>query len=376
MRIVVLGCGFHGRGVAYQLAASGAGEVVVADLDPARAAATGAKAGTEWAAVDVRDREALGRLLAGAGVVFNATGPYHLLALGVIEAAIEQRVQYVDMLDDHEVAEATLLDPSWDQRAKAAGVAVILGCGIMPGLGALLTRYAYDRIEAPHTVDIRFVWNYNRAYPAAIQHFLRINSGLAPQWLDGRYERPGAFAGKLTAGFLPPVGPTPVYYTGVPDAVSIPHFLAGLRDVTARGAFYQPEANDFLEHMVRWGMASYADVPGESSRPMEYLLRFLASDAGAPYFEVPRADLPMAIQVSVAGPDAALTYEAHDHTRRATTAVAALVTEMVARGQIDRPGIGAPESAVPVDEVLRRVVAVPDIRIYDRSGSETRAFEG
>lgn len=374
MRIVVIGCGFHGRGIAYQLAASGAGEVVVADIDPERAASTGAKAGAEWATVDVRDRGALAKLLDGAGVVFNATGPYHLLALGVIDAAVEQRVHYVDMLDDHEVAEAVLLDPSWDARAKTSGVSVIMGCGIMPGLGALLTRYAYDRIDAAHTVDIRFAWNYNRAYPAAIQHFLRINSGMAPQWLGGRYERPGSFAGRLTAEFLPPVRSIEVYYTGVPDSVSIPHFLPGLRDVTARGSFYQKEANEFLEHMIRWGMASYADVPGEASRPMEYLLRFLASDAGREYFEVPRADLPMAIQVRVAGPDAELTYEAHDHTRRATTAVAALVTEMVARGEIDSPGVGAPESAVPVEAVLRRVLEVPDIRVYDRSGGGVRGF--
>lgn len=375
MRIVVLGCGFHGRGVAYQLAASGAGEVIVADIDPERAASTGAKAGVGWAAIDVRDRAALAKILDGAGVVFNATGPYHLLGLGVIDAAIEQHVPYVDMLDDHEVAEAVLLDPSWDARAKAAGVSITMGCGIMPGLGALLTRYAYDRIEAAHTVDIRFSWNYNRAYPAAIQHFLRINSGMAPQWLGGRYERPGAFTGRLMTEILPPVGSTEVYYTGVPDSVSIPHFLPGLRDVTARGSFYQHEANEFLAHMIRWGMASYEDVPGEQSRPMEYLLRFLSSEAGARYFEVPRAELPMAIQVRVAGPDAERIYEAHDHTRRATTAVAALVTEMVARGQIATPGVGAPESAVPVEAALRRVLAVPDIRVYDRSGDGVREFE-
>jgi lysine 6-dehydrogenase len=374
VRTIVLGCGFHGRGIAYQLAGAGVGGLVVADLERTRAEGVATKTGADDVTLDVRDARALRRILAGATAVFNATGPYHRLALPVIDAAIAAGAHYVDMNDDHEVAEAVFLDPSWDERAKAAGVAVVLGAGIMPGVSGLLARHAYARIEAPHTVDIRFAWNYNRAYPAAIQHFLRINSGMAPQWLNGAFIRPGSFAGRLTAEFLDPVGPAEVYYTGVPDPVSLARFLPGLRHATARGAFYQPEANQFLESMVRWGFAGYDEVPGQPSPPMEYLLAFLSSEAGAKYFEIPRRDVPMAIQVRVAGPDAEITYEAHDHTRRATTAVAAYATEMAAKGEVP-PGVASLESATPPAALLARLVATPGIRIYDCSGGQARPFE-
>jgi saccharopine dehydrogenase-like NADP-dependent oxidoreductase len=363
MRIVVLGCGFHGRGIAYQVAAAHPGEVIVADRDDARARAAGDKAGAEAVALDVRDRPALDRLLAGATTVFNATGPYHRLALGVIDAAIAAGVHYVDMNDDHEVAEAVFLDPTRAEGAKHAGVAVVLGAGIMPGLSALLVRHAYNRVEAAHTVDIRFAWNYNRAYPAAIQHFLRINAGMAPQWIEGEFVRPGSFAGRLTADFLEPAGPTEVYYTGVPDPVSLARFLPGLRNATTRGAFYQPEGNAFLEAMVRWGFASYDAVPGEANAPMEYLLEFLASDAGAKYFEIPRREVPMAVQVRVAGPDAEVIYEAHDYGRRATTAVAALTTELAAGGGVPA-GAWSLEALAQAPQLLEAVASAGGIRLF------------
>src|SRR6185295_12187885 len=53
VRVVVLGCGFHGRGIAYQLADSV--DVCVFDRDGERAAAVGAKAGVPWGTVDVTD---------------------------------------------------------------------------------------------------------------------------------------------------------------------------------------------------------------------------------------------------------------------------------------------------------------------------------
>ena len=65
MRIVVLGCGFHGRGIAYEIAAArDVGALVAADLDGARAAAVARKTGAEAVGLDLFDAAALARLLA------------------------------------------------------------------------------------------------------------------------------------------------------------------------------------------------------------------------------------------------------------------------------------------------------------------------
>ena len=127
MRLVLLGCGFHGRGVAYELAEmSEISDVLVADRDGQLARSTAERIGARWAEVDVQEEIRLREVIRGASLVFNAVGPYHYRQNGVrvVRAALAERVAYVDMNDDHEVAEDLLLDPTWNEAAKRAGIAV------------------------------------------------------------------------------------------------------------------------------------------------------------------------------------------------------------------------------------------------------------
>ena len=380
MRVVVLGCGFHGRGIAYELAAAdGVNDLVVVDRDGARAKRVAERTGAQSKAFDVTDGAKLSATVDGAGLVFNAVGPYHRSALSVISSAIEKGVPYADMSDDHEVAEALFLDPGWDERARDAKVAVLTGLGMAPGLTGILARLGHERLGAATRVSIRFVWNYSLNYPAAIQHFLRINSGLAPQFIDGAHSRPGAFAGRGTIGFLDPVGDREVYFTGVTDPVTIPRALPGVREVTTKGAFLQPEANAFLEAMVRWGMTDYEPIGEADVSPMEFLMGFVTSPEGAPRFDIPPLELPMAVQVEVEadgeGPTRRVIYEAHDLSRRASTSTAALAALMVARGETDFVGVRAPEGCIEPGPFLRRLMAAADTQFFDRTSGAREPLE-
>jgi lysine 6-dehydrogenase len=367
MKIVVLGCGFHGRGIAYHLARSArAVELSVVDRDGRRAAVVGKKAGVPWRRIDVTERDGLREVLEGADAVVNAVGPYHRTALGIIEAAMDIGIHYVDMNDDHEVAEALLLDPSWDERAWRAGVTVLIDCGVVPGLSGLLVRHASKQLDRTERVAIRFGWNYNREYPAAIQHFLRINSGDGPQFIDGRHVRMPPFEGHEDVDFHEPVGRTGVYFTGVPDPVAIARFIPGVQYATAKGAFYQEAANRLLRDMVRWGFTSYEPPAGLKLGPMEYLVAYLGSPQGARYFDIPRHDLPLAIRVEVdgsrSGRPVMLRYEAHDHSRRATTTFTALAALAVAKHEL-APGVLAPEAWPHPAAFLRELLMDRHIRI-------------
>lgn len=365
MKVVLLGCGFHGRGIAYRLVPEV--ELTVMDRDAERASAVGEKAGVPWRAIDVTDRDRLRAALAGAGMVVNAVGPYHRTALPVIEAAIDAGVHYVDMNDDHEVAESLLLDPSWDERARRAGVTVLVDCGVVPGLSGLLVRYASDQLDATERVAIRFAWNYNRRYPAAIQHFLRINGGRGIQVVDGAHVRMPPFDGLEYVDFRAPVGRAGVYYTGIPDPVAIARFVPGVRTATAKGAFYQEDANRLLRDMIRWGFTSYEPPAGQAASPMDYLVAYLGSPQGERFFEIPRRDVPLALRVEVegtrAGEPTTLQYEAHDHSRRATTAFTALAALAVAGGEL-APGVLTPEAWPSAGPFLRELVTDPAILLH------------
>jgi len=187
------------------------------------------------------------------------------------------------MNDDHEAAEELFLNPNWDERAKKAGVAVLTGLGMAPGLSGILARLGFEQFDSTEIISIKFVWNYSIKYPAAIQHFLRINSGRAPQYIGGNYTKPGFFAEREIVRFLDPVGTRPVYYTGIIDPITIPISLSGVKETTAKGAFLQPEANALLECMVKWGMTSYDPVQGTGTNAMEFLMAYLVSPQGQPY---------------------------------------------------------------------------------------------
>jgi saccharopine dehydrogenase-like NADP-dependent oxidoreductase len=367
VKVLVLGAGFHGRGIAYHLAGSEPPiDLTVLDRDEERAREVGSKAGVPWGTVDVTDHGALRDALAPADMVVNAVGPYHRTALGVIEAAIDAGINYVDMNDDHEVAEALLRDPSWDERARNADLTVLIDCGVVPGLSGLLVRHAADQLESIDRVAIRFVWNYNRDYPAAIQHFLRINSGEGPQYVDGRHVRMAPFEGREEVRFQEPIGSTSVYFTGVPDPIAVARFIPDIREATAKGAFYQPKANRLMEDMVRWGFTSYEPLTPGSPSPMEYLMTFLGSPHGERYFEIPRLELPLALRVEVEGKHAStqttLRYEVHDRSRRATTTFTALAALAVARGELNA-GVVAPEGWPKAAAFLRELVQDPHLRL-------------
>lgn len=382
MRVMVLGCGFHGRGIAYQIAAEDKNvKLIAADKDEERARRLADKTGGEWMMLDVDDGSGLRDALGNVDVMFNATGPYHLLGLKIVDTAIDTNTHYVDMADDHEMTEELFFNPAWDRRAREAGVAVLSGCGIMPGLSGVLARHGYDEMDEPRRVNIWFSWNYSLNYPSAIHHFLRINSGLAPQFLNGSYVKSGPFANRETIDFLPPVGGKEVYYTGVPDPVSISQSLPGLREVTASGGLHQPEGNDFMESMVRWGFTSYEKASGLDQSPMEYLMTYLASEEGKRHFDIEPLDQPMAVRVRVEGQHegkpCSRVFEAQDFSRRGTTSVAALATLIVASGEIEQRGVGSPEGWLDAESFLRRMAREPGVELFEvGSGGEARALFG
>ena len=370
MHVVIIGCGFHGRGIAYELAqAKEVTQVTVLDRDADLARRVAQKLGAQWQAVEVQDTHALRTAIRGAGMVFNGIGPYHYRRNGlcVVEAAIGEKVAYVDMNDDHEPAEALFLDPQWNKAAIDAGIPVITGTGIAPGVSAMLGKLGYERLDNPSSIDIWFSWNYSLHYPAALHHFFRINSGLAPQFIDGQYVRPGAFAGREEVDFLAPVGTKEVWYTGIIDPVSVSCSLPGLKRVTAKGAYHQPEANRLLEAMIRWGFTSYDSVPGSTETPMEFLMKFLVSQSGRVNFDIPMQDAPMGVRVQINDDQAgdSLVYQAQDFSRRGTTSAAARVALMLIRGEIEFSGVRAPEGCVDAKRFLADLATHPDIKLFE-----------
>ncbi|MHA1604389.1 MAG: saccharopine dehydrogenase NADP-binding domain-containing protein, partial [Candidatus Freyarchaeota archaeon] len=111
MRAIVLGgAGLMGSAVVDDLVRSGVEEVVVADLNVDAAQKVVKKyesVDVEVTAqfVDANDHNSLVEVISGADVVSSNIGPFYEYCVKIVKAAIEAKVNLVDICDDFDAAE-------------------------------------------------------------------------------------------------------------------------------------------------------------------------------------------------------------------------------------------------------------------------------
>jgi saccharopine dehydrogenase-like NADP-dependent oxidoreductase len=147
------GCGDMGRHAAKMLAQSDfVTHLLLAGIDDDRsrrfAASLGDKA--RFQPVDIANADDLDALMASADLVVNTAGPFFKLGALVTDSAIRTKRPYFDICDDVEPTLA-LLNRSAD--AKAAGIPMIVGLGLSPGITNLLARMAADSLDEVHSLD-------------------------------------------------------------------------------------------------------------------------------------------------------------------------------------------------------------------------------
>jgi saccharopine dehydrogenase (NAD+, L-lysine-forming) len=377
MKVAVLGCGGVGSEIARQLAGAGAvDELVVADLDVATATALADEVGAQWRQFDARDPDSVARVLDDAEVVCNAVGPFHKFALSIVEAAIATGTHYVDINDDYDVADALVGNPHFDEAARAAGVVVLTGAGSAPGLTNLMARRAaseLDRTDAVHVVmGVPFIVNLG---PAILEHMFHCASGDVTQFLDGEYRIVPAGGGRRRFDLLPPFGSYDFGYLGHSEAVTLPRFLPGVRDVTTRFSWFQPAGNDVYRALADWGFMS-ADTNGLPIAPRQYLAAFMCSEQGEAAMSVDISDAPLGAVFHVVaegrrdGMPTSVAFEVHqwmdptDAGDPLTAICAARAVTEVASGSVAVRGVQVPESCLDPEPFMRAVLAARRTDLY------------
>jgi len=147
---LVLGSGLIGPTIAQDLLESSeTKQVVVADKDPERLKACSSKlAGGRLSTqiIDVSDQSATSKLIKGFDVAICALP--HGLTIAADRAAIEAGVSLIDLA--FESGQMTL-----DNEACKAGVTLIPGCGVAPGLTNILASHAAENLDVVEEVHIK-----------------------------------------------------------------------------------------------------------------------------------------------------------------------------------------------------------------------------
>lgn len=146
----------------------------------------------------------------------------------VARAAVAAGCHVVTTSDDpDEVAELLALD----ERARAAGVSVVVGATMSPGLSCLLAALAARGMDA---VDEVHVARAGAAGPACARQRLRALRGTAVEWRDGNWQRRAGFSGRELCWFPDPVGAHDCYRAELPEPALLVDALPGLQRVSAR----------------------------------------------------------------------------------------------------------------------------------------------
>ena len=371
MKIIVLGgCGFMGSEVTRDLAAtSNFDEIVIADADLERAQALATELGGDRVRAikaDAGNEIGLTETLRGFEVVANCT-TYHF-GLIVSRAAIKAGVNYLDLGGLFNTPRQLELD----EEARRAGVTVCLGCGATPGVTNLMTRKAANQLDEVDEVHIAFAsYRAIAPSPGLLDTVLDEFSPGSQRffWRQGEFIEVPAFSGSKRVRFAEPVGEVETYYVPHSETRTIHRFIGkGVRVVDVRGT-WRTEIMQALRVFAALDLTGVKETEfrGTTIPTKEFLrahiLQHVAGFGG-------EGECAFLLNVQVAGvrdgerTNLELTTRhplrsewADAATAKMTGIPASIAAQKLARGEVSRKGVMAPEACFDPDSFFKELEA-------------------
>ena len=358
MRIAVLGSGAMGSSAATLLARHADVDLLVLDVDAARAEKVVAGIGRgEARAADIRSgtlRTVLREVEAVAACI-----PYRL-NIPVMEAALEAGCHYADLGG---LFHTTLKQLELNERFEAAGLSAVLGIGSAPGITNLLAKRGADALDEVRSIDLldgAVEPGGEFALPYSAETVLDEFTMPAMVFEDGEMNELPAATGAIRYRFPDPIGEQEAFYTLHSEPATLPRTIPGVRDVRWRLALPVNIAQGF-RLLTAVGLASEAPVPLSTSTvvPRELLIHLLNQlpEAEGPPHDVECIDV--VVEGTRSGEPARVlaramflpSPEGLSAGSFGTAIPIATVARWQAGGRV-RPGVHPPETAVDVEAFL------------------------
>ena len=257
MRALVLGgAGGMGQGVARDLIKQQqVTDVVLGDLypDPERLAPKLRDSEkVNLIKMDVNDHDGMVNTFKEIDVVINCAGPFYKTAVPVAKAAVEAKVNYIDICDDYEGTEI-LFNSEIDKMAREAGITVLTGMGSDPGTNNVLVKWYADRLDSVDEIYLYWVVSIAELAGAAWDHSLHMTLGKIPQYLNGELVHVEGGTEVVAEEFLEPLGTCHVRYVGHPQPLTIPKYIKGVKNVIIKGALIPQWVDELIKEQKDTG---------------------------------------------------------------------------------------------------------------------------
>ena len=355
--LVVGGTGGMGQGVARDLIKQEQiKKVVLGDIniDPGRVQdKLRASEKVSLIKIDVNDHAGLVSAIRDADVVINCAGPFYKTAVAVARAAVEAKVNYIDICDDYEAADI-LFASDIDNAAKEAGITVLTGMGSDPGTNNVLVKWYANHLDRVDEIALFWVVSIAELAGAAWDHSLHMTLGKIPQYLDGKLEYVEGGTGEEIAEFLEPLGTCKVRYVGHPQPLTIPRYIEGVKTVVIKGALIPSWVDGLIREQRDSGFLSKesVEIKGTTVVPYDMTLRLWDTIPN----DRDKGPLASGLKVIVKGERKGkqVTYTADIVGRMApgTGLPASIAALMMDAGDVKVKGVVAPEGCIDPDKFL------------------------
>lgn len=204
--------------------------------------------------VDVTNQQQLKDAMCGHNLVLNTVGPFSKYAIPVIKAAIEFKVNYIDICDD---IEPTIEALQLDQIARNAGIFILLSMGWFPGMSNLRAKALADKMDEVEEIVTAWVGGRKAAEEkpslglAGTEHFFRCISGNITTFREGRRVRIPSYHKGIQLDFPEPLGPFICYQMEHPEPITLPYVILGVQTASNLWALYPPIRNRFVRLFTR-----------------------------------------------------------------------------------------------------------------------------
>ena len=233
-------------------------------------------------------------LMRGFDVVAN--GLPRTYCENAIRAAIEAKVDMLDLVSPHEETLAL------DQDARSAGICVVGGVGITPGITNILAQLGADRLDEVEQIDIDFAAFRSIAHSPGLLHVILWEFDPRTQnryfYKDGKLVPNPPFSGARTVQFPAPIGTQTTYYVPHGESQTLSKNIEGVKRVFIRGCF-PPRAMGLVRALYDYDFfeSKPMDYEGQEIQSLEFIRHYLLNSPQGDQTEV----WGYSVQVEVTG---------------------------------------------------------------------------
>ncbi|MEW6351832.1 MAG: saccharopine dehydrogenase NADP-binding domain-containing protein [Thermodesulfobacteriota bacterium] len=303
--------------------------------------------------MDVNDHAAMVSAFQGIDVVINCAGPFYKTAVPVARAAVDARVNYIDICDDYEGTEI-LFNSETDKMAREAGITVLTGMGSDPGTNNVLVKWYADRLDSVDDVYLYWVVSIAELAGAAWDHSLHMTLGQIPQYLNGELVHVEGGTGETAEQFLEPLGTCHVRYVGHPQPLTIPKYLKGVKNVIIKGALIPLWVDELIKLQKDTGFLGKEpiDLKGITVTPYDLALKLWETIPQGRDNGPQASGLKVIVKGERAGKKVTYTADMVGRMAPGTGLPAAIAALMMDAGHVTEKGVVAPEGCIDPGEFL------------------------